>query len=488
MLQIQRLTLVWITVIFFLCTAPWLAFYAIGYDIDLLNTDLINSMTIDVETGPDRAEVKVRGDFGKKTEYSNTSFRIPAGQFARVDFIRTGYLTDTFYLYGQKEENSLARLQKVNLLPSEPTNLGQLNNKWENLDFVSRDLFIFQNTEKDARNRWQIQQYGINGLYGDPQTISFKSDLITESYLVNGNPQFRTNQSGKWEKINDQTYWNQLMQALLYRHNSSWVVWDAASAGLGKVKVVEMDDDHVLIQLTDLDNSLYLFNLNSNQLRFLGNNVLDISSTSDSVWYVSDKNVYRITKNLDNFQNSINFQNEFILDTFPNIKSITAENVELKSYNIYQGVVLKINGQLYYKPDNVPDRWRLIANNVRLFKYNRNSLFWFDNEGSFRNLNMELNEQVLIGKPAFKLDPTRIVDFVYYPDWHRYVFYYLPENSDKLSVSSVWFNPDLVQNTISSYSWQNWLGEMRDCDLQIQSSFQVCLNQNNNFVTYRNQY
>jgi len=501
MLQVQRLGIVWGATIFFLILSPLLAIYALGYDFDIKKNDLKNTVTVSTETSPDNVLVESKGDFGVVNNHSNGDYRLATTKQFSIDLSKDGYLSEKFLIKGKNEDNSLVRLKKIHLLPINSQELGQIDPRWKNINFISKDYLLYSKADDQTNiDDWFIQQYSFNGFLGDSKKISINttSDLDkndTGTQLTQNQNLFEVknlNPNGFWEEVERDIFWEKESQTFIFKNSSGeWSFWQSQFLGLGDLDSIWLNQDQVLLHDKVKSKNLYLYDVYNNNLSYLTDNIKAISFNAGILWLWHEDNLYKIGRNeIPNLGTILlEKQNGYSLKSIEGLgtTSLYDSNPDFKIKNVYQGVIAFINNQIFYHPDSQENKWTLIASDVQYWTSSWHSIFWIDNKNTLITHNLELGYRRIISQPDFDLEKVELLNLDYYPSWHRVFFYYKSKinPNDNLHISSVWYNPDFINNQIRTFSYVNWISQPV-CRSFIESGYIFCIDKDGKFLSYRN--
>ncbi len=502
MLKVQRLATVWSATIFFLIISPILAIYALGYDFDLKKNDLKNTITTSLETAPDGAKIESLGDFGRQINYSNSDFRLPTNNQFKVDITKENFKSEEFLLKGKTAENSLVRLKKIHLLPTDEQTNFKIDPAWSDISFVSKDLLLFSKTdESQGQKKWFLQLYTYGGFLGQPKLISSfvsKTDLtIDQSLPINLDmsleptmAQIPTNSF--WEELDTDIFWQKETQTYLFKDSLGvWKIWQSGFLSLGELDTIWLGQNMILLHDRVKSKNLYLYNINLDVLTYLTDNIQAVSFNNNELWVWTQDWLYRFAKDDIKTLQNLNWDRfkKYKISEFEGYSSSSPypEGVGFKVKNVYQGIITYINGQIFYLADGQTDKWKLVAENVKFWTSAWNSVFWISGDNLLMTQNLELGYRRFIAPLNFNTDNIKVINMDYYANWHR-VFFYVSDTKNpnpNMQVYSIWYNPDFVNNEIRTFSQQKWLDE-KVCRSFIEGGYIFCINNDNDLITLRN--
>jgi hypothetical protein len=475
MLQIQRLALVWSSTIFFLVTAPWLVVYALGYDVDILNTDLKNALTVSTETAPDGARIDLRSSSDNTVEYSNGTFRMPAGESIIAKINKKDYFIENFNIRGDKNQNSLARLQKIFLLPTTPSLSQTLPSQATNISFVSKDYLIYElpQAESSSKKDIYLQLIGFGEFLGNPIKLSQQgSDL-------------KLQEGSYWEFLAQNIFWQKDSGILIYKTDSEWRIWDSTTSIFGKSDVVWLNNLSFLLKPENIE-IVYVYNFENGQYRSLADKVSLVSQNDANIWLLSAEKLLLSTKpQLLDTDSNISQAQFFTADSFPDINQNLQSVKYIKTGVFFEGSTLQLDSKLYYRLDKDPEKWHLLASDVKNWNSNSNSIFWQDSDSYFKIYNTQLQHFRFLGRPQ-NIQNEEVMYISYFPKWQRYQIYTQNNQKTDLKIHSLWFSQDFVNNSITSFSWVRWIDQVKACSFIINNNSQICVNSDTRLSLWKN--
>jgi len=500
MLKVQRLAIVWSAIIFFLVVSPVLAIYALGYDFDVKKNNLNSTVTLSVETAPENAKIDAIGTFGKIENYSNADYRVATKDQFKLIISKIGFLSEDFSVKGKNEDNSLARLKKIHLLPTDNQKLSLYDSNWSDESFVSKDYILYSQTVNEQKS-WFLQQYSFSGFLGTVKPISAQEtvtktggDLILPINLDNNiTPTIKTIDTNSfWEEVDFDTFWQKDTQTLLFKDKSgNWKIWQSQFLNLGDFDLIWLGQNTVLLHDRLSTKNVYTYNIIEDKLVYITDNIKAASLNNNQIWFWFEDKIFRLNKeeifDLANVDWSTKIGYDFRDFEGFDRAAIYSKTADFKVKNVYQGVMIFINGQIFYQPDSQPQKWNLIAVNVKNWTSTWHSIFWLDSEKRLITYNLELNYERMIAVLDLDLSRVEIANLDYYAPWHR-VFIYTKTLNGTLNTSqvdSIWYNPDFVNKEIRTFSKNTWLKE-DVCRPFVDGGFIFCLNRDKYLISFRN--
>jgi hypothetical protein len=501
MLKVQRLAIVWSAIIFFLVISPVLAIYALGYDFDVRKNNLNSTVTLSIETAPENAKIASYGTFGNLVNYSNTDFRVATKDLFKVEMTREGFLSESFLIKGKDEENSLARLKKIHLLPSGNQQLDRHEANWDNKSFVSKDYIIYSQNENN-QNNWFLQQYSYSGFLGDPKSITAQLSSSISDGLNNQTTTAPTSSTATiiqpiptnsfWEEVDFDTFWQKDSQSLIFKtNNGNWKIWQSQFLGLGNLDIIWLGQNTVLLHDRLNTRNVYTHDLGEAKLTYITDNIKAASLNNNQIWFWHHDKIFRLNKEEIFDLSAVDWSSRvgYDFNDFNGLeRSVVYEDTaEFKVRNVYQGVVIYINGRIFYQSDSQPRKWSLIAKDVQDWTSTWHSLFWIDSDNRLITFNLELNYERMVSVLNIDRSKVKISNLDYYAPWHR-IFVYttsLSETENSSNVESIWYNPDFVNNEIRTFSANSWLNE-EVCRSFVEGGYIFCLNNDKYLISFRN--
>lgn len=503
MLKVQRLAIVWSAIIFFLIVSPVLAIYALGYDFDVKKNNLNSTVTLSVETAPENAKISAFGTFGRIENYGNSDFRVATKDQFKVELSKSGFLSEDFLIKGKDDDNSLARLKKIHFLPTDNQKLSMHGSNWADESFVSKDYILYSQSVNEQKS-WFLQQYSYSGFLGAAKPITaqeVENKIDTDSNLpinldINPNLTIKTIDTNSfWEEVDFDTFWQKNTQSLLFKDKiGSWKIWQSQFLNLGDFDLIWLGQNTVLLHDRLNTKIVYTYNILEEKLTYITDNIKAVSLNNNQIWFWFEDKIFRLNKeeifdlaNVDwSSKIGYDFKDFEGFEGFERV-NIYSNNVNFKVKNVYQGVMIFINGQIFYQPDSQPQKWSLIATNVKNWTSTWHSIFWVDTENRLITYNLELGYQRMIAVLDLDLSKVEIANLDYYAPWHRVFIYTInpKDTSYKTQVDSIWYNPDFVNKEIRTFSKNTWLKE-DVCRSFVESGYIFCLNRDKYLISFRN--
>ncbi len=333
-------------------TVPFLVFLVLGYDLDLRNKKLINSLDVTVESWPIGASIyNFDQDINLKTP---TNLKTVAGSFLDLQIKKENFVSERIGIYGPVDTNTRINLPNLWLLPSVSQNIAKLNDPKnqatgqklkENIQILPEiilwtekapnlapnstnnsvsvpslisNLFSSQSLAQSSVNNsgdsqkektenltdnlinsstlW-IQNYSINGL-GVPEKVLQKT---TKKIDFSKSPNEK-NPDNNWENIGQDSFWNKENSWLLFRAEK-WYFYDLSDFAL--INLVRVSN----WQFLALQNkTLWLFDLEKSP---------NITANLNT-FAISEPNSQSTNSQVNSFQNS---QNNSSISSFNNSAS-----------------------------------------------------------------------------------------------------------------------------------------------------------------------
>lgn len=443
---------------FFLILAPFLAIYSLGYNFDLDNRGLDNSITITVDSKP-RSSQTYSGE--SLLMRSSGELRAGGGLLIPLSIRKEGYHSENFVVWSDVNTNTTARLTDLWLLPyqSEPIDR---RSELDVVQIVAKDQAVIRDD-----GRYYMQFFNIGGLTGAKEEIKLEGVSIE-----------RINTPIRWEMVFKNTFWSEEDKLLLFKYDNSWILEDLNNSKADTASLARLNDREFLI--LDTQNQLWLWNYQNRNIRFIESNIHGMSYTEipQFIWLLSYNKVYR----LNLFQISETMELENFLFTQFNQRRGDVFDTSSKDFvvkNVHQGILFKVNSFVVYVPDFDKSSMHILSNDVVKVNTIDDSVLWIDSKKQlwFYNVRLKHLENLLtIGELSIQ-DIEKSTLF-YYSLWNRVVIY-APNK-----VVGVWYHKDILNQNVIGYSAINWIyGDF--CYQQIHDRHQMCIN-NNRIVTYKN--
>jgi hypothetical protein len=442
--------------IFFFITLPFLVVYSLGFDLNLADRQLSNTISINIETLPRGAEIS---NSGKKILETPRELRAKDNQLIPLDISLPNFKNEKFIIWAPPKENTSARITRLALLPEKNDEIKSFD---ENLKVAF--LSDYQLLLKD-NDSFFIQQYTFTGLQGSPEKLDVfgKIDEIPKN---------------NWVELSGTAFWNP-DKNLLVRKKNNWSIYNLNIFTVKFTSVVSIDENNFLG--LDDEGALWQIDLNNRSFTFLDSNIQNLSftQTPENIWIRKNKKLYRLNKALQEASN-FNLLDKVYTEFPANTTFLNSDLPAWKTMNIgslYQGLLIQIHKEIYYIPDNKPNEWEKLATNVNNFSTSGNSVFWIDNTNTLFSYNMFLKEWETISVLDIQDKPENI-NIVYYSPWNR-IFVY---TSNK--VYAIWFDKEIFNKNITKYFPVTWISDS-SCFTNVVDKYQFCLN-DNKLVNYKN--
>jgi len=443
--------------IFFFIAVPFVVVYSLGFDLNLADRQLSNTISINIETLPRGADIS---NSGKKILETPRELRAKDNQLIPLDISLPNFKSEKFIIWAPPKENTSARITRLALLPEKHDEIKSFD---ENLNVVF--LSDFQLLLKDKDNYF-IQQYTFTGLQGAPVQLDVFGKVDDE--IPNKN----------WIKLSENSFWNP-DKNLLVAKNNNWSIYNLNIFTVKFTSVVSIDNNYFLG--LDDQGALWQIDLNNQTYTFLDSNIQNLSftQTPDNIWIRKNKKLHRLNRTLQE-SNNFNLSDKVYTEFPDNTTFLSSDLPAWKTMNIgslYQGLLIQLYNELYYIPDNKPNDWEKIATNVNNFTTAGNSVFWIDSSNTLFSYNLFLKQWETISVLDIK-DKPEDINIVYYAPWNR-VLIYTPNK-----VYSVWFDKEIFNKNITKYFPVTWISDA-SCFTNVLDKYQFCL-KDNKLVNFKN--
>jgi hypothetical protein len=450
----QRRNFFIVFAIFFVICLPFLVVFSLGFSFNIRNPEIKNSLTIKVQSTPSEAIIST---FDQPKGKTPIDLSVPESQNVNLKIERKDFVKEQFAVSADAKKNSFVDLSGLWLLPTASENF--VDKDSEPIQIVSESLLINKRKEQ-----YFVQSFGLAGYDNEPQIITSEAKISSKPLeLPKLNSEVATKIEEKntyWKKIADQTFYKDNL--FLHRRDNFWQIIDLNSVNLKATKVLKLNDKLAL--LLDAEKKLWLFNVDTQETKFLDKGINAISSLgmSNNIWVWRDRAIHKINPN--NFINSnINWNDSVILKN-----GLVDDEIggKFDVQNLFQGVAVQVGKYVFYIPDYRDTQWQLLATDVLLIATENETIFWLDQSNNFSTQNMfNGNKRFLM---SLQVTPN---SFGYIKDWNRIVFYY------DSRVDSLWYNKEIPNKGVKSFSFNNWINEQK-CFNKVINRVQYCLKEN----------
>ncbi len=443
--------------IFFVIAVPFIVIYSLGFDLNLANRKLNNTISINIETLPRGADIINQG---KKILETPQELKAKDNQTIPIEIKLDGYQPENFLVWASPDQNTSARITKLSLLPQKNDEIAKFENV-KNLTFLSDSYLLAQRD-----NKFFVQQYAFTGAQGNLEEVKL-TGIVTEIT------------SNNWVNLGQNAFWNPKDNLVLNKNESTWTLTNLAIFPNSFSSLVVLEQSTFLA--LDTNNLLWQLNLEVESFIYLEDNIQNLTSTQtpNNVWLRKDNNLIRLNRGIQDVNNFI--LTDKIYSVFPEEISLIPKTVPawkrmtLESLN--QGLLVQIEQNLYYIPDYEPNEWIKLANNAQVYETSGNSLFWIDDQKIVHTYNLYLKEWNTIA--TLKLDENlENVKLSYYSSWNR-IFVHTPNK-----VIAIWFDKEIYNKNILGYYTVEWINEA-NCYNRIVDRYQFCT-KDSKLITYKN--
>jgi hypothetical protein len=448
--------------IFFVIMAPVLTIYSLGYDLDLSNQSLTNTLSITIETIPRQVKIYHQD---KLVGTRVGEYKAAENQLINLKLEAKDYHTESFQLWARPNQNTTARITNMWFLPHKADVL----TKDDNLGFIS--ILSDNLVMLKSQGQYYLQLYSFGGLQGNKM-------LIENSQNMDIRP-------GKWELLLEDTFWSKSQRLLIFKVGNKWFAHNLDLLPFQVQSVVRAKEDNLML-LTN-KGELWLQNLSTGQLVFIDQGLTQLTYTNlpDTIWLVKNDTLYAVDRsqadqNLLLDSSKIYTENSLLAEFQPNPNPDTKNlsfGQKLKVKTLFQGIGVLIGEDLYYIQDFDKNTWQQLSTGVITFGTDSNTVFWLDNQSRLYVYNLQLKSHHEFGKIDIQGDLKEVTINYYFP-WRRLQVY------SGGQVFSVWYDKDILNDAIVAYNYTK-LAEELDCRTAIKDRYQFCIRQHE-LIAYKN--
>jgi hypothetical protein len=468
----QRKNFFMVFAVFFIICTPFMILYSSGFSIN--NTEISNSIAIKTDTVPRLADILIDD---KKTAIS--PYELTTTDTGIIDFSiqKAGFVSENFTISKENNQNSFADITNFWLLPKTSTESSiSKEASAASVKSISNNQIISENqtvVEYQVGNKLSlgIMDFGIAGRVGEVQPISSSAVVGGKSIIeLELNTQTKIKLLSKDQEYkkfgNDLFFKNNI---LLIRKSGYWLSKDLDKLKFKTQSIARVNSSSVVI--LDTEKNLWTHNFETEQTKFIdtGFSKMKTLSMPSTIWLWKNDTIYRLEP-ADVFSENI------IWNRYEYLKNniIEEQNGQIFDVqNLYQGIVFQVGRYLMYVPDYKKNQWQIISANANSLATIGESIFWLDTEKNLWTHNFNNN---LVRNLAQNIELT---DKISYSDgWKRIMLYY------PTGVDSIWYNKDIVNNTIKSFSKQTWITN-QNCFPKVVDRVQYCL-ENQDLRIYKN--
>jgi hypothetical protein len=468
----QRKNFFMVFAVFFIICTPFMILFSSGFSIN--NTEISNNIAIKTDTVPRQADILVND---KKAATSPNELSTSDNGNIDLSIQKAGFVSENFVISKENNQNSFADLTNFWLLPkTSATSSVSTEASTTNIKPIFNNQIISENqtiVEYQIGNKLSlgIMDFGLAGQVGEVQPISSSIVIGGKSIIeLELNTQTKVKLLSKdqdYKKIGNDLFLKN--NILLIRKSGYWLSKDLDKLNLKAQSVARVNSSSVTI--LDTEKNLWSYNFETEQTRFIdtGFSKMKTLSMPSTIWLWKNEIIYRLEPADVLSENIIWNRYEYLKN-----RIIEDQNGQIFDVqNLYQGIVFQVGKYLMYVPDFKKNQWQIISSNAYSFATINESIFWLDTDKNLWTHNFNNN---LIRNLAQNVEPT---DKIAYSDgWKRIMLYY------PTSVDSIWYNKDIVNNTIKSFSKQSWITN-QNCFPKVVDRVQYCL-ENQDLRIYKN--
>jgi hypothetical protein len=454
-----RQTIFTLFAVFYIVSLPFLIILSLGYDFDLQSKNLDNTLTVKVETIPRGANIP----FQSKEFVTPTEFRTSDGVSFTMDIRHTGYLSDRFTISGKKGVNSIARIDKLRMLPEKVEYSQESKSGTSLVSILSPNYTLVKKQVSTSESVYAIQSMGIGGFQGEPEIIA-----------ANFNRQI---EFGWWIELYDNVFWNRASGYVLYQiPGSKWQVFDLYLYEQEFVSIIRVNNKRLLA--LDTAGALWTLDLETTQIGFVdsGYSGLSFSQIPDAIWFWKENKLYREDRasfDPSDFPraSSLFYQFNKNFDTFPSFNGFSVQAV-------YFGLSVKLDNQLYYLPDANNRSYMMFTDDAKFFGSYENVVFWITSDNKLFAYHLNRNTTQSLGRLSLEDAEMADIRLVYNLEWSRLFIY------TETKVHSVWYSGEFQNQAIVGYYPILWVDNSQ-CLSELISNNQFCI-QPTSLLVYRN--
>lgn len=443
--------------VFFVITTPFLVLYSLGYDLNFEQGELSNSISIVVDSRPRTSDVLTRDQVVLR---NNGELRANDQQLIPIGIQQENFHAENFLIWSGDGENTTARLSPVWLLPTEYAQIED-DNSVQFISLLSKDEAIIK-----IDNEYFVQLYSFSGLQSAPEPI------------INSAPTLISINDGiQWDSITENVYWSKNSELFLIRSGNRWNLFDSRTF-ISKPEYVAFVNSSELL-LLDSNQTLWVWNHELNTFRFIesGFDAMSYTQIPNNIWLYRYDTIYRI--NTNQISDQIQFEDTIFTTSNALVDFDNKPNIFFEVENVYQGIYIHIENLLLYIPDYNQNDVIIISDNARKVFGEDDSIIWLDELEQVWVYNLDLKQlQNVTTIPELDNFEREDIDIFYYSLWKR-ILVYTPN-----TVDGVWYNKDLLNNSIVGYTPIKWV-ENHQCHEEMIDRYQFCID-NQKLVAYRN--
>jgi hypothetical protein len=435
--------------IFFIIITPLLILFTLGYDFDIQTREVKGTHLVNIETLPRNAQVIVNS-----SNQSNTPLELSLTNKRKYDIVlqKPDYYNEEFSILSSNGENTTSSLTTLSMFPKTPTQLNTPQQDTTFLSILNENLIL-----SSSANSYILTPISFGGIQGQSLAVANPSNLILTSPST-----FQFIEPG---------YWFEKDNALLTVVNSKWTFIDLKTRFLGIKSIIGIGKDSFV--LLDESKNIWKYSTLTGDFQFLDSGISGISYTKSNslLWLLKGKQLIRTTISQEN-SFDLRYENYIELDNFIDIQNPTTE-FQLK--NVYQGILIRRQGEVVYVPDFDRSDVLPVAGQVKKLSVSGSVMFWVDIKNQLYSYNFVFQKE----KAHFLVENFEYENFdmFYYPDWKRVMVY------SGNNLYTIWYDRDIANQSIVSYNPIQVTGV--SCQKIVAEKNQICI-QDNNLVTFAN--
>lgn len=440
-----------------LIITPILILFGLGYTINLNNYSLQNVINTRIETFPINSRITVNNGAGAFN--TPTDLVLPVERDNNIKISRTDFVGEEFLIRGSRDRSSPVRITNLWLLSQNGNRLSDLPKDTEQRQIIEN--FVIWKKDEGL----QIQRYSIGGLQGRVQTVNKLNE-----YTIDTQFDFHIlSDSSLFDPINKILVWQKdsIWQSL--KLNSDWIIPGRDPIALSKIldsqiSTVKINADVFLIKNSKGD--LWSLDIQNQRITFVDSNVsgLYYDEKLRQIWLWQNDSLFRLPINEQlNLQNGL-YLRDLQLSILSSKCLPQAEVCRFEASRFFQGILLRVDKELYFISD-INRNWKVeISNKLVNFTVFEDTVFWLDTDQNLHAWNFQLENRVLLGQMP---DGNSDLRLDYFSGWRRLLIY------SKNQTYAVWFDKYILNGNIVRYYPKEWINGQ--CVNKIVDRVQYCI-------------